>query len=174
MFESLPAPAIEYINSLEKQVDRLTEIVQKLQKMQFGQSSEKSKYVLDDPNQQSLFNEAEVCADEDAPEPIIVEKHERKPKRTKEELAKSLPVKEIVISLSENECVCDICEGGLKPIGRDFVRRELCFKSSKNRVKHRNPSPGCGYIAPGMSNIRRQSTYLNTNQTAPGKTQRRF
>ena len=99
-FEGLPPQAIEYISSLESrldklmsQIDRLTELLLIAQKAQFGSSSEKARYILEDEfDQSSLFNEAEAYANEDEPDPIIIAKHERKPKRTKEELAKDLPV----------------------------------------------------------------------------------
>ena len=155
--EGLPAPVIEYISSLKKlaenqtellekqqeqlgkqdellekqqlQIDRLTEMLRLAQKARFGPSSEKSKYILGgDSEQTSLFNEAEAYAQEDEPEPVIVEKHTRKPKRTKEELAKALPVREVIITLAEEERVCDICEStDLKVIGKELVRRELCI-----------------------------------------------
>jgi len=131
--EGLPAPAIEYINGLENkldnmqgQIDKLTELLLLAQKARFGSSSEKAKYILSDEFEQgTFFNEAEVYANEDEPEPVIVERHARKPKRTKEELAKDLPVVEVVIDLPEGERVCDICESDIKPIGRELVRREL-------------------------------------------------
>ena len=74
-----------------------------------------------------MFNEAEAYANEDEPDPIIIAKHERKPKRTKEDLAKDLPVEKVVIDLGEGERVCNICEDkdGLKAIGEEFIRREL-------------------------------------------------
>ena len=125
IFEGLPTPAIEYINTLETRIDQLTELLRLSQKARFGSSSEKFKYILED--QISLFNEAEVCADEAAPEPVIVEKHTRNKKRTKEELAKELPVREVVISIPEDERICNICECGLHSIGKEFVRRVLCF-----------------------------------------------
>jgi len=131
-YEGLPTPVIEYIEGLESrlqqqqtQIDHLTEMFQKLQKMQFGQSSEKAKYVLGSPDQMSFFNEAEMCADGSAPEPEIVREHARKPKRTKEELARDLPVKKTLIELPEEKRVCNICEGHLIPIGQELVRREL-------------------------------------------------
>jgi len=125
-FEGLPAPAIEYITSLETRVEQLTEMLRLAQKVRFGSSSEKAKYILaEEFGQESLFNEAEACAQEDAPEPVVIEKHTRKPKRTKEELAKDLPVREVVIKIPEAEQFCNICEGGLKVIGRELVRREL-------------------------------------------------
>jgi len=131
--EGLPDKAIEYINGLEErlekqqaQIDRLTELLILAQKSKFGPSSEQAKYVLGDGfEQESLFNEAEVYANEDEPEPVIVEQHTRKRKRTKEELAKNLPVVEEIIDIPEGERVCNICEGELHAIGKELVRREL-------------------------------------------------
>ena len=131
--EELPAPAIEYINGLEhqltqmqNQIERLTELLLAAQKARFGSSSEKSRYVLSDGYEQgTLFNEAEACANEKEPEPVIVERHKRKPKRTKEELVKSLPVIKEVIDLPEQDRFCGICENGLKAIGEELVRREV-------------------------------------------------
>ena len=125
-FEGLsPEKTFEYITGLETQIDRLAELLRLAQKARFGSSSEKTKYILD--NQESLFNEAEVCADENAPEPVIVEQHNRKKKRTKEELAATLPVKKTVLEIPEDKRNCNICEGQLVPIGQELVRRELCF-----------------------------------------------
>ena len=127
-FEGLPAPVIEYIDSLEAQIDRLTELLRLAQKARFGSSSEKTKYIMEDGIEQvAVFNEAEVYADEKAPEPVIVKQHERQPKRTKEELAKDLPVKEVIIDIPEEERVCNICAGNVHPIGKELVRRELCI-----------------------------------------------
>jgi len=128
-FQDLPS-ALSYIETLEHdmgemraEIARLTDLIRLANKARFGASSEKARYISD--GQMSLFNEAEACADEAAPEPVIVERHARKPKRTKEQLAKELPVQEIVLELPENERVCGICEGALHPIGKTLVRREL-------------------------------------------------
>ena len=126
--EGLPAPAIEYIAKLERRIEQLTEALLNAQKARFGQSSEKKKYLLPDGwEQETLFNEAEAHANEKEPEPVLiaVEKHTRKAKRTKEELAKELPVKEITIDIPENERQCDICEGSLHVVGKELIRREL-------------------------------------------------
>ena len=134
VLEGLSAPAIEYINALEtklemmqNQVDRLTELLLVAQNARFGSSSEKTRYVLaGEYEQASLFNEAEVLASIGASETIAVGEHKRKPKRTKEELAKDLPVKKVYIDLPESERKCDVCEDTeLSKIGEEFVRREL-------------------------------------------------
>ena len=133
LLEGLSAPAIEYIGVLEDrldqqqaQIDRLTELLLLAQKTRFGSSSEKAKYLLSDEfEQETLFNEAETYGGEDEPEPVIVEQHTRKAKRTKEEIAKDLPVKEVVIDIPESDRTCGICEGELHPIGKELVRREL-------------------------------------------------
>jgi len=96
--------------------------------MQFGQQSEKSRFVMDDAEQLSFFNEAEKESNAKAPEPteeILVEAHTRKPKRTKEELAENLPVKEVICELPEKERVCGACGSEMKPIGKEYVRTEL-------------------------------------------------
>ena len=140
MFDDLSVDVTEYISDLEstlelkdaqlekkdEQILLLTEMLAAAQKARFGSSSEKSKYVLDDGyNQETLFNEAEVYANEDEPEPIIVEKHERKAKRTKEELAKDLPVEKVVIDIPIEQRNCNICHADIHLIGQELVRREL-------------------------------------------------
>lgn len=98
------------------------------QKTMYGQSSEKSKYVLgEDNNQISLFNEAEAESNSKAPEPskVSVSEHIRKAKRTKEELAKDLPVVEIVCELDEEKCVIGKCTGKMRLLSKEVVREEL-------------------------------------------------
>ena len=153
-FEGLPAPATEYIGTLESkieqmqnQIDRLTELLLLAQKARFGPSSEKAKYILSDEYEQgTLFNEAEAYAREDEPEPVIVRQHTRKRKRTKEELAKDLPVVEVVIDIPEGGRACDICESAdLKPIGKELVRRELSIIPAQAYVTETyRVNYGCG------------------------------
>jgi len=124
-----------YIHTLETQLEKQTQRSEKLtamlinlQKSMYGQSSEKSTYVLGE-EQISLFNEAEVEYTANAPEPerIPVAGHTRKPKRTKEELAASLPVVEVLCELEPEECVCPNCSGHLRPLGKEMVREELQY-----------------------------------------------
>ena len=136
---------IEYISGLEKQVenqklriDQLMEILAKSQKSMYGQSSEKSRYVLGDENGQiSLFNEAESESNCKAPEPdaeTVVAEHIRKAKRTKEELAENLPVVEVICDLTEEERICGICGGELRYMGKEHVRDELEIIPAQMRV----------------------------------------
>ena len=90
---------------LRQKLERMNELLLNAQRARFGSSSEKQDYVM--PNQVGIFNEAEAEQDPKAPEPteetILVPAHTRKPKRTMDELAAGLPVKEILITLPEKE-----------------------------------------------------------------------
>ena len=96
---------------LRQKLERMNELLLNAQRARFGPSSEKQDYVM--PNQVGIFNEAEAEQDPKAPEPteetILVPAHTRKPKRTMDELAAGLPVKEILITLPEEELICDVC-----------------------------------------------------------------
>lgn len=147
----LPPEIIAYITKLESQVqeqstkienqkvriDNLMTMLANFQKTLYGQSSEKSRYVLGtDSNQLALFNEAEVEANRNALEPqkVTVSGHTRKAKRTKEELAAELPVVEILCELNEEEQICEECGGKLRKLGREIVREELEIIPAQVRV----------------------------------------
>ena len=133
---SLPDEVTNYISSLEAQITRLEELLRGANKSLYGRSSEKTRYILDNPDQLSLFNEAETYTDESAPvETIITKSYTRRKKRTKEELAKELPIQEEILDLPEAERVCGICESELCPIGKELVRREICIIPAKAYVK---------------------------------------
>jgi len=118
----------EQLKARDTEIERLTQLLVNAQRAQFGQRSEKRTYVIDDGSEQlSLFNEAEREASENATEPEIetfVPAHVRKKKRTKEELFKSLPSKEIEYELSPEQLV-DEQGYRYECIGREFVRSEL-------------------------------------------------
>jgi transposase len=125
-------------DQLKDEVSHLSEVVRQYQKMLFGQSSEKTKYAADEQSgdQISLFNEAEAEANPKAEEPrTLVAGHSRKPKRTHEEMAKDLPVVELIHTLPEEERVCPKCSGTLNPIGQAKVRDEMMYEPARYYIK---------------------------------------
>lgn len=112
---------------LQTSLENLNEQLVKRNKMLFGRKSEKIKYF--DDNQLCFFNEAELEYDKGAKEPtqetILIKAHERKPKRTKEEILGSLEHREVLIELKESEKICGKCSTPLKQIGKEFLRSEL-------------------------------------------------
>ena len=105
---------------LRRKLERMNELLLNAQRARFGRSSEKQKYVLEDGEQQRLFNEAEAVQDPKAPEPTeeaMVKAYTRKPKRTVDELTEGLPVEKIILDLTEEEQVCGTCGSKLKRIG---------------------------------------------------------
>ena len=117
------------IARLQQKLERMNELFLNAQRARFGQSSEKQEYVMRGGQQLGLFNEAEVEQDHKASEPteetISVAAHPRKPKRTVDELTADLPVKEILITLPEDELFCDKCGGKLVMIGKKFVSQQI-------------------------------------------------
>ena len=116
------------IESLKKQLDHMTEIFANAQRARFGQSSEKSSYVLG-KDQLSFFNEAEAEQNSKAEEPteetFTVAAHTRKKKKTLDEKIADIPVEEVVLDLPESQRFCSKCGSPLRMIGRKFVRREM-------------------------------------------------
>lgn len=130
------------IHKQQLRIDQLTEMLLRMQKNMYGQSSEKSRYVLgkdgEETAQLNLFNEAELQSNNKAPEPtpetIRISSHERKPKRTKEELIKDLPVEEILCEIPEAERICDECGAAMRVLGKETVREELEIIPAQVRV----------------------------------------
>ena len=122
---------------LKRKLEHMNEVFANAQRTQYGQSSEKKTYVLSE-DQLNFFNEAEDCQDHKAAEPtegtLTVKAHVRKKKRTVDELAKNLPVEEIVIDLPESRLSCDKCGGTFKLIGKKLVRRELIIIPQSEKI----------------------------------------
>lgn len=129
-----------YIRSLEETVleqkmelvklQSLTEQLVNLRKKMYGQSSEKVQYVSGEQLSmyQDFFNEAETYSNASAPEPgktTPVKAHERKSKRTKEELTAGLEHKKVLCELSPKERSCARCGTEMIKIGEKFARTEL-------------------------------------------------
>ena len=106
------------IEELKRKLDHMTEIFANAQRARFGQSSEKSTYVMNG-DQVNLFNEVEQEQDHKAEElteeTFTVKAHTRKKKRTLDELTKNLPEEEVLLRLPESQLVCEECGGTFKP-----------------------------------------------------------
>ncbi len=91
------------------------------QHRQFGSSSEQTA-----TEQISLFNEAEVEAKPDAPEPTVEEITYSRKKRQghREEMLKDLPVETIEYSLPKEEQICESCNEPLHVMSKE-VRKEI-------------------------------------------------
>ncbi len=137
------------IAQLKQKLEHMNELLLNAQRARFGQSSEKREYVMPEGQEQiALFNEAEaeqnVKATEPSEETFVVAAHTRKQKRTIEELAKSLPVDEIIIELPEEQRECSTCGGQLKLIGKKFIRQEIhIIPQQIHLVKYYSSSYAC-------------------------------
>lgn len=123
------------IKDLQNQVSNLTEMVLLLRKEKFGSSSEKTPRQVD--GQLSLFNEAEIEADSKSEEPVICRKgsmYRRKPKTSREELLKDLPVEEFPCVLHPDDMFCNQCGTTLKEIGFVKVRDEIEYIPAKVQI----------------------------------------
>lgn len=58
----------------------------------------------------------------------MIPEYTRKAKRTADELTANLPVKEVLITLSDDELICDKCGGKYEMIGKKLVSGD--WKSS--------------------------------------------
>lgn len=123
------------IKDLQNQVSNLTEMVLLLRKEKFGSSSEKTPKQVN--GQLSLFNEAENEADAKAEEPVICRKgsmYHRKPKTSREELLKDLPIEEFPCVLHPDDMFCNQCGTTLKEIGFVKVRDEIEYIPAKVQI----------------------------------------
>lgn len=125
----------ETINGLQNQITNLTEMIMLLRKEKFGSSSEKTPKQVE--GQISLFNEAELEADDSVLEPVKKEVHgytHTNSKTKREELIKDLPVREILCEFSLEEMQCPRCLTDLKSIGKEVVREELEYIPAKLQI----------------------------------------
>ena len=93
------------LTTKDKLIENQQEQIAYLQKKLFGTSSEKRSLVVE--GQLGLFDEVEVEAAKDEPEPdaeeeVVTFTKSRKPKTLKEELLKGVPVKEKVMPAPES------------------------------------------------------------------------
>lgn len=129
------AQALSRIERLERENELLREALRLERARTFGASSEQNML----NGQGVLFNEAELYASVDIPEPTLVEvapvkKKKRKGKRDAD--LSSLPHRRIDYELSEDERICPKCAGHLHEMDID-IRRELEYiPASVSVVEH--------------------------------------
>lgn len=153
------------IGKLQQQVERMTEILLIAQRARFGQASEKSTYIA--PDQLRIFDEVENAQDFKAAEPteetLIIEEHQRKKKRTIDELTAKLPVEEIILDLPESEAVCNVCGKQLKLMGKKFIRQLLrMIPRQVSLLKYYT----CTYVCPSCEGENGES-YITTTVAPP-------
>ena len=89
--------------------------------------TEKAKYYCE--GQLCFFNEAELeynkGAKEPTPETIHVAAHDRKQKRSKEDILAGIEHREVVIRLDQSERICKNCGTELTVIGKEFIRSQI-------------------------------------------------
>jgi len=110
------------------------------QQRKYGQSSDKIN-----PEQLSLFNEAEKEVDNTVTEPTIEEitYKRQKTQGQKEEKIENLPVEVKEYKLSEEEMKCESCDGDLHEI-RVEVRKEIeIIPAQAKIIEHRKSIYGC-------------------------------
>ena len=130
---------IEQNKELIQTVANLNETIDYLKRKLYGKSSEKKKSD-DDPNQLSLFDEAEAEAVPALAEPTaeeVIEGYVRKKagKKSREGIFGDLPIKKVVCRLDDK--TCPLCGTELKKVGDKFVREELVITPAKvERVQY--------------------------------------
>ena len=116
--------------TLNAENERLQQQVEMLRKAAFGQRSEKKVlHNTENPEQLSLFNEAETEARREESEEVSVPAHKRKKKRSRAEILKDLPVEEVIHEVEDK--TCDRCGSEMKTVGKEFVHDELVYVPAK-------------------------------------------
>ena len=111
-------------------IEHLTELVLKRNKMLFGQKSEKGKYLCEGQiTFEGTFNEAEEQSNPNVPEPTV-EAVEKKSKKTgqhrgRKEIRTDLETKKIVYELPEDQRVCGACGDTLVPYAEEYITTRI-------------------------------------------------
>lgn len=124
------------VQSLEHNVEVLTQAVLHASKQRFGASSEKTPQIN---GQCFLFGE---LFDETIPETkdkIITIKEHKRPVRKKgdrDKLIKNLPHEVVECVLNDEDAICKVCGSKLKVIGKKTVRSEMEYIPAKLLIKN--------------------------------------
>ena len=129
LLKKLLAEKESVISQLQQDKQQLLEQFRLAQQKQFGKSSEGFA------GQGELFNEAEVLAETVVEEEKQTISHSRhKPKR--KPLPKDLPRETIVHDLTDEEKVCDCCQGNLHQIGEDKAEKLAFIPAQVKVIEH--------------------------------------
>lgn len=110
----------------------------------YGRSSEQTVH----PDQQTLFNEAEVldAVKPAVPEPTVEEityQRKKKQKGHREEMLKDLPIEVIEHKLPEDEQVCDVCGNDLHEMSVEITRELEIIPPQVKVIEHRRTVYSC-------------------------------
>ena len=134
------AALISQIRELNQTIANLGETIEYLKRKLYGSSREKK--VKEDPNQLSLFNEAEMEADPSRPEPTAEEVvsgfiRTKRGKKSREGIVGDLPIKELLCHVAPEDQICPKCGEQMMLIGKKFVREEIQIIPAKvNRIHY--------------------------------------
>jgi len=114
------------------------------QHKRYGSSSEKTL-----PEQQSIFNEAEIldAVRPSVPEPTVEEityKRKKKQKGHREEMLKNLPVEVVEHKLSEEERVCGVCGENMHKMSEEVTKEIEIIPPQVKVIEHRRFVYACG------------------------------
>ena len=137
LLKKLLAEQESVITQLQQEKQQLLEQFRLAQQKQFGKSSEGFA------GQGELFNEAEALVEQadDEPEKESISYERNKPKR--KPLPTDLPRETIVHDLTEEEKVCDCCEGKLHKIGEDKAEKLEFIPAQVKVIEHIRPKYAC-------------------------------
>lgn len=112
--------------ALKDENAELQERLAYLEKVVYGQKSEKSEVVLHAGEQISMFDEAEQESDVNSkPLQMTEVKSHKRTKRTRDEIMADLPVEEVFHTVEDK--TCDKCGSEMTVIGREKIRDELVY-----------------------------------------------
>ena len=116
-----------FISELQAKNEALEERVKELERMLFGQSSEKTKYQSDSLFSPSDDDETTVDASDSMTEKSKSDRPKRKPKKKgyREESVAQMERVEHHSSLSQADCACGHCHGTMVKMGERLEREEV-------------------------------------------------
>ena len=133
----------------DQRIELLEEENRWLKSRLFGRSSEKSAAADLSPNQQWLFNEAEVLVEAPKAATVMVPAHERK-KRGRKKLPASLPRVEVIHDLSDAEKICPTDGTVLERIGQESSEQLEIVPAKIRVIRHIRPQYACPCCRTGV------------------------